>query len=92
MMDIRKYLAPILIGGLWGAASLESFFINIWLNWEPGWLVKLITLPGYLAHFIKWYTIPLPEWITGVLELFLPVAIGSLIAAGLHYGLTRNER
>lgn len=51
----REYGGAMITGGLWGLATLDSFFLNIWMNWEPGSLGKLITLPGCLAHQIPYH-------------------------------------
>ncbi|MFH1773445.1 MAG: hypothetical protein ABH874_00595 [Methanobacteriota archaeon] len=81
----REYGGSMLIGGLWGLATLESFFLNIWLNFEPGLLIKIITLPGYIAHKIPFYKLPiLPDTLGGILSILIPVITGVIIGALIH--------
>lgn len=71
------------MGGLWGLASLDQFFINIWLHFEPGWLVKIITLPGYISHQIPYYILRI-ETLGGILSILVPATIGGVIGALIH--------
>ncbi len=78
----------MLIGGLWGLATLEQFFLNVWLNFEPGWLIKAITLPGYLADKIPYYKLQhnifAGETLAGVFSILVPIVIGGFIGVLIH--------
>lgn len=80
----RKYGATIIVGALWGLATLEQFFINVWEHFQPNWLVKLITLPGFISHQIPYYLLRF-EPLSGLLSIFVPMAVGAGIGILIHW-------
>ncbi|MCX9012180.1 MAG: hypothetical protein OIN66_13795 [Candidatus Methanoperedens sp.] len=66
-------------------ASLDQFFLNEWEVFETGWLVKIITLPGYISHQIPYYKLPiLYETLGGLLSILVPAIIGGGIGVLIH--------
>ncbi|MCX9012440.1 MAG: hypothetical protein OIN66_15140 [Candidatus Methanoperedens sp.] len=80
----REYGSPALMGGLWGLATLDQFFINVWDHFQPNWLVKLITLPGFISHQIPYYLLSF-EPLSGLLSIFVPLVIGAGIGVLIHW-------
>ncbi len=80
-----------MIGALWGLATLDQFFSNVWDHFQPNWLVKLITLPGFISSQLLYNILPvykLPifsETLGGLLSIFVPMTMGAGIGVLMHW-------
>ncbi len=87
----HKYGATIIVGTLLGLATLGEFFFNVREHFKPNWLVKLVTLPGFISYQLLRNILPvhklpiLPETLGFLLYIFVPMAIGASIGILIHW-------